>query len=93
MAKLRLYWNMLRRNYPDKIFILVFEENVVESERKGFSPVFLESLSKFEGTIGVVTEQPVDKLKQFSPKDPQLVKAIVKWIEEQSQDVLADEIS
>jgi HEAT repeat protein/ABC-type dipeptide/oligopeptide/nickel transport system ATPase component len=92
MAKLRLYWNMLRRNYPDKIFILVFEENVVESERKGFSPVFLQSLSKFEGAICVVTEQPVAKLKQFSPKEPQLVQAILKWIEEQSQDISADEI-
>ncbi|WP_041391852.1 HEAT repeat domain-containing protein [Pleurocapsa sp. PCC 7327] len=93
MAKLRLYWNMLRRNYPDKTFVLVFDENRTESERQGFSPLFLEMLSKFEGSICVVTDQSVAKLQQFSPNDPQLVRAIADWIAAQSQDRCANEIS
>ncbi|MCU0533346.1 MAG: HEAT repeat domain-containing protein [Hydrococcus sp. Prado102] len=93
MAKLRLYWNMLRRNDGDRSFVLIFYENVADSQRKGFSPAFLEILSKFEGAICVVSEQNVSKLKHFSFQEPKLVQAILDWIEEQTQDVSADKIS
>jgi hypothetical protein len=93
MAKLRLYWNMLRRNGGDRSFVLIFYEQVADNQRKGFSPAFLEVLSKFEGTICVVSEQSIPKLKHFSPHEPKLVQAILDWIQEQTQDVSADKIS
>lgn len=93
MAKLRLYWNMLRRNGDALSFVLIFYENVADTQRKDFSHEFLEVLSKFDGAICVVSEQSIPKLKHFSPKDPQLVQAILDWIQEQTQDIVADKIS
>jgi HEAT repeat protein/ABC-type dipeptide/oligopeptide/nickel transport system ATPase subunit len=93
MAKLRLYWNMLRRNGGDRLFILIFYENLADTQRKGFSHAFLEILSKFDGAICVVSEQSIPKLKHFSPTEPKLVQSILDWIEEQTQDVSANKIS
>lgn len=84
MAKLRLYINNLRRNYPDYILVLLFYDKGIISEQQGFSVSFLEKLSKFDGLIGVVTEQTLVKLTQFSPDHPQLVESIIEWMREGS---------
>lgn len=84
MAKLRLYWNLLRRNHPDKTFILIFYE-VTSEPQTGFSPLFLEMLSKFEGSICLVSKQSNAKLQHFSADDPQLIQSMVAWIESKSQ--------
>jgi HEAT repeat protein/ABC-type dipeptide/oligopeptide/nickel transport system ATPase component len=81
MAKLRLYWNSLRRNYPDKTFVLVFAENSSINERQRFSAAFLEMLAKFAGSICLVSDRSVTNLQHFSPSDPQLIQSIVTWIE------------
>jgi HEAT repeat protein/energy-coupling factor transporter ATP-binding protein EcfA2 len=81
MAKLRLYWNMLRRDRPDKAFIFVFHEDSSESQKSSFSSLFLEMLSKFEGSICLISEQPTTKLQHFFANEPRLVQSIVTWIE------------
>jgi hypothetical protein len=53
-------------------------EGTEEDER--FSHTFLKALSKFNGAICVVTEQPDIPLQSFSPSQPNLVEDIVAWI-------------
>jgi hypothetical protein len=78
---LRLYWNMLRRDRPDKTFIFVFHEDSSESQKSSFSSLFLEMLSKFEGSICLISKQPTTKLQHFFANEPRLVQSIVTWIE------------
>lgn len=81
MAKLRLYWNGLQRDYREKTFVLVFYENFSKPDAQKFSSAFLEMLAKFNGAICVVTPQSVRGVKQLSPQDSQLVQNIISWIE------------
>jgi hypothetical protein len=50
------------------------------AEKVGFSKSFLSDLSKFDGNICVVTEQPDIPLKSFSPSQSNLAEDIVAWI-------------
>jgi HEAT repeat protein/GTPase SAR1 family protein len=90
MARLRLYWNSIRRTFPDRLFVLLLEE---EWKKQGFSPIFLELLGKFEGLFGIVSDRPALIIQTFSPSDPELVPTIVTWIQTRSQDFAIDEIS
>jgi HEAT repeat protein/energy-coupling factor transporter ATP-binding protein EcfA2 len=84
MAKLRLYWHSLRRNQNNHKFVLVFYDNISQLGHQGFSPTFLNMLSKFSGTICLITEQPNLILKQFSPKNSDLIEQIITWLEKDS---------
>ncbi|HBL58292.1 MAG TPA: PBS lyase, partial [Cyanobacteria bacterium UBA8803] len=92
MPKLMFYWHSLQRNLKkesNSTPVLVFynsrpspsvsvSEGTEEEER--FSDTFLKALSKFNGAICVVTEQPDIPLQSFSPSQPNLVEDIVAWI-------------
>jgi hypothetical protein len=90
MARLKLYWNLIRRTFGDRLFVLILEE---EWRNQGFSLIFLELLGKFEGVIGIVSDRPALNLQTFSPSDRELVRTIVTWIQTHSQDLAIDEIS
>lgn len=79
MAELQAYWDLLE---SDKLVILLFYENQDSSTPQGFSHIFLDALSRFDGAIGLITEQPLNQLplKWFSPSQPQLIEDIVGWI-------------
>jgi hypothetical protein len=84
MAQLQDYWDELNLE-SDKHLVLVFYEStslVREgiAETVGFSKSFLNDLSKFDGNICVVTEQPDIPLKSFSPSQSNLAEDIVGWI-------------
>ncbi len=84
MAQLQDYWDELNLE-SDKHLILVFyqitpllREEI--AEKVGFSKSFLNDLSKFDGNICVVTEQPDIPLNSFSPSQSNLAEDIVGWI-------------
>jgi hypothetical protein len=64
----------------DRTIVLVFYQNPTAEARESFSPTFLTNLSKFEGAICVVTDQPFDHipLKYFAPSQP--IEDVVEWI-------------
>ncbi|HAX79958.1 MAG TPA: hypothetical protein DCY88_30015 [Cyanobacteria bacterium UBA11372] len=78
MPELQSYWDLLE---TDKHVVLVFY-NPDGTALQGFSDVFLNALSKFDGAVCVVTEQCLSNtsLKCFSQNQPQLVENIVGWI-------------
>ncbi len=57
MPELQAYWDLLEIE-SDKRVILVFYENPTGRKPQGFSEIFLDALSAFDGAICVVTEQP-----------------------------------
>ncbi len=81
LADLQAYWDELTRK-SDKPIVLVFYENPTPPAPQGFSQVFLDALSKFDGAICAVTDEPLDglPLQQFDASEPHLVENIVKWI-------------
>ncbi len=84
MAQLQDYWDELNLE-SDKHLVLVFYESTSlvregTAEKVGFSKSFLNDLSKFDGNICVVTEQPDISLKSFSPSQSNLAEDIVAWI-------------
>lgn len=83
MAQLQDYWDELNLE-TDKHLVLVFYESTPllsegTAETVGFSKSFLNDLSKFDGNICVVTEQPDIPLKSFSPSQSNLAEDIVGW--------------
>ncbi|ACK64644.1 putative signal transduction protein with Nacht domain [Rippkaea orientalis PCC 8801] len=89
MSKLRLYWNTLQRgrqgrtegDRPKTRFILLLYTDPNGGTTFSLSSTFLETLSKFQGNIGVITDQVIpSQLTRFSPNDSQLVKTILDWI-------------
>ena len=80
MPKLKLYWHWLQR-HSNKLMVLVFyDSTALKPEWAGFSQSLLDALNTFKGAICVVTEQPVDNLKQFSSREPHLFENLVEWI-------------
>jgi HEAT repeat protein len=77
ISKLRLYWNDLRRNQPDKRFTAVFYENLEQSSP--FADDFLTALGKFAGKICLVTPRRLDFPVLFSPQIPHALK---QWLEQ-----------
>ncbi|MFB2919023.1 MULTISPECIES: hypothetical protein [Aerosakkonema] len=45
-----------------------------------FSQTFLDSLSRFDATICVITDSPHPTIPTFSPQDPHLIKTIKNWV-------------
>ena len=87
MAQLQDYWDELNLE-SDKHLVLVFYERTPlaplakggTGEKERFAKSFLNDLSKFDGNICVVTEQPDIPLKSFSPNQSNLAEDIVGWI-------------
>jgi HEAT repeat protein len=79
MLELQAYWDLLE---SDKRVVLVFYFDPTDTALPKFSDIFLDTLSKFEGVICVVTESPLSKssLQWFSCSHPQLLEEIVKWV-------------
>lgn len=79
IAKLKSYWNSLRRK-SNQIFVLLFYENPSRRKPQGFSEVFLDALITFEGLICLITEQSLDDIpiQCFTPD--QTAKDVVTWI-------------
>ncbi|MEG4459207.1 HEAT repeat domain-containing protein [Microcoleus sp. N9_A1] len=78
MADLQTYWDLLLMD-SEKSFILVFYNSRGE-EATGFSEIFVNDLSKFDGHIAIVSENNPDSLTAFSPSQSDLIGAIVRWI-------------
>ncbi|HEY9669962.1 MAG TPA: HEAT repeat domain-containing protein [Waterburya sp.] len=79
MQDLQVYWDLLTIE-SDRTIVLMFYQNPSAEARESFSPTFLTNLSKFEGAICVITEQPFDNinLKFFTPSQP--IEDVVEWI-------------
>jgi energy-coupling factor transporter ATP-binding protein EcfA2 len=79
MQDLQVYWDLLTIE-SDRTIVLMFYQNPTAEARESFSPTFLKNLSKFEGAICVVTDQPLDHipLKYFTPSQP--IEDVVEWI-------------
>ncbi len=79
MLELQTYWDLLE---SDKRVILVFYFDPADTALPKFSDIFLDTLSKFDGVICVVSESPLSKssLQWFSCSHPQLLEEIVKWV-------------
>ncbi|MBD1940275.1 HEAT repeat domain-containing protein [Microcoleus sp. FACHB-68] len=79
IAELKLYYKSLCRN-GKKRPILLFYENPAGAPPQGFSEIFLNALSKFDGGICLVSDQTNIPLQSFSPNQPNLIEDIVGWI-------------
>ncbi|MDJ0507987.1 MAG: HEAT repeat domain-containing protein [Crocosphaera sp.] len=80
LAKLRLYWHLLQRNYSEKTLILLFYDSASDTGKSNLSPHLLRSLTKFKGVIGVITTQEASGLSVFSPDDPHLAETVLQWL-------------
>ncbi|MEG4282360.1 HEAT repeat domain-containing protein [Microcoleus sp. A006_D1] len=79
LSQLKSYWNRLRR-HSDKHPILIFYEDPTSPAAQGFSPTFLEALTRFDGTICLIADTPHPPLQTFSPHEPDLLQAVVNWV-------------
>jgi len=79
LSQLKSYWNQLRR-HSHKHPILIFYEDPTSPAARGFSPTFLDALTRFEGTICLITDTPHPPLQTFSPHDPDLLQTVVNWL-------------
>ncbi|WP_422757571.1 hypothetical protein [Microcoleus anatoxicus] len=70
MCSLLLQW--------DKHPILIFYE---DAKPQGFSQTFLDSLTRFDATICVITDSPHPTIPTFSPQDPHLIQTIMTWLQ------------
>jgi hypothetical protein len=96
MQDLQVYWDLLTiesdseallrtslekpKRRAVRTIVLMFYQNPTAEARESFSPTFLTNLSKFEGAICVVTNQPIDRipLKHFAPSQP--IEDVMEWI-------------
>jgi hypothetical protein len=88
MQDLQVYWDLLTiesdsealLRSADRTIVLMFYQNPAAEATESFSPTFLTNLSKFEGAICVVTDQPFDHipLKYFAPSQP--IEDVMEWI-------------
>jgi energy-coupling factor transporter ATP-binding protein EcfA2 len=79
LPQLKSYWNRLRR-HSNKHPILIFYEIPTSLAAQGLSPTFLDALTRFEGTICLITDTPHPPLQTFSPHDPDLLQTVVNWL-------------
>jgi hypothetical protein len=79
MQDLQVYWDLLTIE-SDRTIVLMFYQNPTTEARESFSPTFLTNLSKFEGAISAITDQPIDRipLKHFATSQP--IEDVVEWI-------------
>ena len=75
LTELKVYWQLLDwEKHP----ILIFYE---EAKPQGFSQTFLDSLTRFDATICVITDSPHATIPTFSPQDPHLIQTIITWLQ------------
>jgi hypothetical protein len=80
LTELKFYWGQIRRN-NDKQTILIFYENSTPPTPQGFSPKFINILSRFEGAIALIDDNiQSDNIKIFTSQDPNLLRNIIDWI-------------
>jgi HEAT repeat protein/energy-coupling factor transporter ATP-binding protein EcfA2 len=79
LSQLKSYWNRLRRD-SDKHPILIFYQDPTSPAAQGLSPTFLNALTRFDGTICLITDSPHPPLQTFSPHDPDLLQSVVNWL-------------
>ncbi|MBW4679731.1 MAG: HEAT repeat domain-containing protein [Microcoleus vaginatus WJT46-NPBG5] len=85
MQALKLYWNAIRRK-SNQLPVWIFYEDPSAPEPQGFSEIFLNALSKFDGAICVVTDPPPPAclqgitLRWFDATEPDLIEKILLWI-------------
>jgi HEAT repeat protein len=77
LTELKIYWQLLDW---DKHPILIFYEDPTAPAAKGFSPTFLDALTRFDGTICLIADTPHPLLQTFSPHDPDLLQTVVNWL-------------
>jgi ethanolamine utilization protein EutP (predicted NTPase) len=79
MQDLQVYWDLLTIE-SDRTIVLMFYQDATAPARESFSPTFLTNLSRFEGAICVVTDQPIDHipLKYFAPSHA--IADVMEWI-------------
>jgi GTPase SAR1 family protein len=74
LTELKIYFSLLDwEKHP----ILIFYE---ETNPQGFSPTFLDFLTRFDATIGVITDSPHPTISTFSPQDSHLIQTIITWL-------------
>jgi HEAT repeat protein/GTPase SAR1 family protein len=79
LSQLKSYWNRLRR-HSHKHPILIFYQDPTSPAAQGLSPTFLDALTRFDGTICLITDSPHPALQTFSPHDPDLLQSVVNWL-------------
>ena len=80
LSQLKSYWGQIRRN-SDKQTILIFYENPTLPTPQGFSPKFINILSKFEGAIALIDDNiQSNHIKTFTSQDPNLLQNIIDWV-------------
>jgi HEAT repeat protein len=79
LSQLKSYWNRLRRD-SDKHPILIFYQDPASPAAQGLSPTFLDALTRFDGTICLITDSPHPPLQTFSPHDRDLLQSVVNWL-------------
>jgi len=77
LTELKIYWQLLDW---DKHPILIFYEGPTSATAQGFSPTFLDALTRFDGTICLITDTPHPPLQTFSPHDPDLLQTVVNCL-------------
>lgn len=78
LTEFKIYWQLLDW---DKHPILIFYEDPTSPAARGFSPTFLDALTRFDGTICLITDTPHPLLQTFSPHDPDLLQTVVvNWL-------------
>jgi hypothetical protein len=85
MAQLQDYWDELRIEC-DKRLALVFYENPTGGKAQGFSDIFLDALSRFDGAICVVCDKSDISLQSFFPCHPNLIEDILGWLREREME-------
>ncbi|TAE85937.1 MAG: hypothetical protein EAZ60_12395 [Oscillatoriales cyanobacterium] len=58
----------------------MFYQDPTSPATQGLSPTFLEALTRFDGTICLITDTPHPPLQTFSPHDSDLVQTVVNWL-------------
>ncbi|MEG4533838.1 NACHT C-terminal alpha/beta 1 domain-containing protein [Microcoleus sp. D2_18a_D3] len=76
MPLLKAYWRLNLRNLEKRV-ALVFYNSKIDRE---FSEPFLTALSAFGGMIAIITDRPCDNVKRISPNHPNLIDAVLKWL-------------
>ncbi|PSB41829.1 hypothetical protein C7B67_26140 [filamentous cyanobacterium Phorm 6] len=80
LAQLKFYWNQLGR-HSDKHPILIFYQDPTSPAAQGLSPTFLDALTRFDGTICLITDSPHPTMPSFLPQDPYLIQTIITWLQ------------
>jgi len=76
MPLLKAYWRLNLRNLEKRVALVLYNSKI----DREFSEPFLTALSAFGGTIAIITDRPCDNVKRISPNHPNLIDAVLKWL-------------